>query len=115
MWFIKIDDDLTLEKVCEAIEMEPKALFNPLHNNVLNIILRGANDKSQSTKNMVYTNITLGFDSVDLTTRNGVPYGEIDKDISGLSLYIEEDNYELADYIMNNFDDCSIRAMMTKI
>jgi len=31
MWFIKIDNDATLENVCDAIEMEPKALFNPLH------------------------------------------------------------------------------------
>lgn len=114
MWFIKVDNDLTLENVCDAIEMEPKALFNPLHQNVLNIILRDPEDKTK-TGNMVYTNITLSFDSVDLQLRNGVPYGEIDKDIKGISLYIDEDNYDLADYVMNSFDECEMRAMMTKI
>lgn len=114
MWFIKIDNDATLENVCDAIEMEPKALFNPLHQNILNIILRHPEDKSE-TGNLVYTNITLSFDSVDLQLRNGVPYGEIDKDITGISLYIDEDNYDLADSIMNCLDDCEMRAMMTKI
>ena len=114
MWFIKIDDDLTLEDVCEANGMEPKALYNPLHEGVLNIVLRDANDVNK-TGSMVYTNITLNFENIGLTTINGVPHGEIDKDISGISLYIDEDNYELADYIMNNFDENGYRAMMAKL
>ena len=114
MWFIKVDDDITLENICDAVGMEPKALFNPLHQNVLNIILRDPEDKTQ-TGNMVYTNITLSFENVDLQMKNGKPYGEIDKDISGISLYIDEDNYALADKVMNDFDDSEIRAMMSKL
>ena len=64
MWFIKVDDEMTLENVCDAVGMEPKALFNPLHQNVLNIILRHPEDKSQ-TSNMVYTNITLSFEKIN--------------------------------------------------
>lgn len=114
MWFIRVDDELTLENICDALGMEPKALYNPLHEGVLNIILRFTDDKTQS-KNMVYTNITLGFENVDLQMKNGKPYGEIDKDISGISLYIDEDNYNLADNIMNSFDEYDIRAMMAKL
>lgn len=94
--------------------MEPKALYNPLHEGVLNIVLRDIND-TEKIGNMVYTNITLSFDSVGLTTKNGTPYGEIDKDISGINLYIDENNYELADNIMNNFDENGCRAMMAKL
>ena len=114
MWFIKIDDELTLENICDINGMEPKALYNPLHEGILNIVLRDIDDTDKSGK-LVYTNITLNFENVGLTTRNGVPYGEIDKDISGISLYIDEDNYELADVIMNNFDENGCRAMMAKL
>ena len=47
--------------------------------------------------------------------KNGVPFGEIDKDITGISLYIDEDNYALADQIMNSFDEMDARAMMAKL
>ena len=64
---------------------------------------------------MIYTNITMPLDDVDLTMKNGVPFGEIDKDITGISLYIDEDNYALADQIMNSFDEMDARAMMAKL
>ena len=64
---------------------------------------------------MIYTNITMPLDNVDLTMKNGVPFGEIDKDITGISLYIDEDNYALADQIMNSFDEMDARAMMAKL
>ena len=115
MWFIKVDDELTLENVCDITNTEPKALFNPLHEGVLNIILRDVNDRSKLTNNMIYTNITMPLDDVDLTMKNGVPFGEIDKDITGISLYIDEDNYALADLIMNSFDEMDARAMMAKL
>lgn len=115
MWFIKVDDELTLENVCDITNTEPKALFNPLHEGVLNIILRDVNDRSKLTNNMIYTNITMPLDDVDLTMKNGVPFGEIDKDITGISLYIDEDNYALADQIMNSFDEMDARAMMAKL
>ena len=115
MWFIKVDDELTLENVCDITNTEPKALFNPLHEGVLNIILRDVNDCSKLTNNMIYTNITMPLDDVDLTMKNGVPFGEIDKDITGISLYIDEDNYALADQIMNSFDEMDARAMMAKL
>ena len=115
MWFIKVDDELTLENVCDITNTEPKALFNPLHEGVLNIILRDVNDRSKLTNNMIYTNITMPLDDVDLTMKNGVPFGEIDKDITGISLYIDEDNYALADQIMNSFDEMDVRAMMAKL
>ena len=115
MWFIKVDDELTLENVCDITNTEPKALFNPLHEGVLNIILRDVNDRSKLTNNMIYTNITMPLDDVDLTIKNGVPFGEIDKDITGISLYIDEDNYALADQIMNSFDEMDARAMMAKL
>ena len=115
MWFIKVDDELTLENVCDITNTEPKALFNPLHEGVLNIILRDVNDSSKLTNNMIYTNITMPLDDVDLTMKNGVPFGEIDKDITGISLYIDEDNYALADQIMNSFDEMDARAMMAKL
>ena len=115
MWFIKVDDELTLESVCDITNTEPKALFNPLHEGVLNIILRDVNDHSKLTNNMIYTNITMPLDDVDLTMKNGVPFGEIDKDITGISLYIDEDNYALADQIMNSFDEMDARAMMAKL
>ena len=115
MWFIKVDDDLTLENVCDITNTEPKALFNPMHEDVLNIILRDANDHSTLTNNMIYTNITMPLENVDLTMKNGVPFGEIDKDITWLSLYIDEDNYALADSIMNSFDEWDARAMMAKL
>lgn len=111
MWFIKVDDELTLENICDITNTEPKALFNPLHENVLNIILRDP----KLTNNMIYTNITIPFDSMDLTMKNGVPFGEIDKDITGISLYIDENNYELADQVMNSFDEWDARAMMAKL
>ena len=114
MWFIKVDDELTLENVCDITNTEPKALFNPMHEGVLNIILRNPEDKSK-TGNMVYTNITLNFENVGLQLKNGVPYGEIDKDISGINLYIDEENYDLADEIMINFDNHGYRAMMAKL
>ena len=115
MWFIKVDDELTLENVCDITNTEPKALFNPLHEGVLNIILRDVNDRSKLTNNMIYTNITMPLDDVDLTMKNGVPFGEIDKDITGISLYIDEENYALADQIMNSFDEMDARAMMAKL
>ena len=115
MWFIKVDDELTLENVCDITNTEPKALFNPLHEGVLNIILRDVNDRSKLTNNMIYTNITMPLDDVDLTMKNGVPFGAIDKDITGISLYIDEDNYALADQIMNSFDEMDARAMMAKL
>ena len=115
MWFIKVDDELTLENVCDITNTEPKALFNPLHEGVLNIILRDVNDHSKLTNNMIYTNITMPLDDVDLTMKNGVPFGEIDKDITRISLYIDEDNYALADQIMNSFDEMDARAMMAKL
>lgn len=115
MWFIKVDDELTLENVCDITNTEPKALFNPMHENVLNIILRDVNDNSKLTNNMIYTNITIPFESVDLTMKNGVPFGEIDKDITGISLYIDEENYALADKVMNSFDENDARAMMAKL
>ena len=115
MWFIKVDDELTLENVCDITNTEPKALFNPLHEGVLNIILRDVNDHSKLTNNMIYTNITMPLDDVDLTMKNGVPFGEIDKDITGISLYIHEDNYALADQIMNSFDEMDARAMLAKL
>ena len=115
MWFIKVDDELTLENVCDITNTEPKALFNPLHEGVLNIILRDVNDRSKLTNNMIYTNITMPLDDVDLTMKNGVPFGEIDKDITGISLYIDEDNYALADQIMNSCDEMDARAMMAKL
>ena len=115
MWFIKVDDELTLENVCDITNTEPKALFNPLHEGVLNIILRDVNDRSKLTNNMIYTNITMPLDDVDLTMKNGVPFGDIDKDITGISLYIDEDNYALADQIMNSFDEMDARAMMAKL
>lgn len=115
MWFIKVDDELTLENVCDITNTEPKALFNPLHEGVLNIILRDVNDRSKLTNNMIYTNITMPLDDVDLTMKNGIPFGEIDKDITGISLYIDEDNYALADQIMNSFDEMDARAMMAKL
>ena len=115
MWFIKVDDELTLENVCDITNTEPKALFNPLHEGVLNIILRDVNDRSKLTNNMIYTNITMPLDDVDLTMKNGVPFGEIDKDITGISLYIDEDNYALADQIMNSFDEMDARAMLAKL
>ena len=115
MWFIKVDDEMTLENVCNVNGMEPKALYNPLHEGVLNIVLRDVNDSNMSTGSMVYTNITLSFENVGLTTKDGKPYGEIDKDITGLNLYIDEDNYALADYMMNNFDENGYRAMMAKL
>lgn len=115
MWFIKVDDELTLENVCDITNTEPKALFNPLHENVLNIILRDVNDHTQHSNNVIYTNITMPLDNVDLTMKNGVPFGEIDKDITGLSLYIDEDNYALADRVMNSFDEWDARAMMAKL
>ena len=115
MWFIKVDDELTLENVCDITNTEPKALFNPLHEGVLNIILRDVNDRSKLTNNMRYTNITMPLDDVDLTMKNGVPFGEIDKDITGISLYIDEENYALADQIMNSFDEMDARAMMAKL
>ena len=115
MWFIKVDDELTLKNVCDITNTEPKALFNPLHEGVLNIILRDVNDRSKLTNNMIYTNITMPLDDVDLTMKNGVPFGEIDKDITGISLYIDEDNYALADQIMNSFDEMDARAMMAKL
>ena len=114
MWFIKVDQDLTLENVCDINAFEPKALYNPLHEGVLNIVLRDINDTSK-TGTLVYTNITLNYESVQMQMKNGVPCGEIDKDISGLSLYIDENNYELADYIMNNFDNNGYLALMAKI
>ena len=64
---------------------------------------------------MIYTNITMPLDNVDLTMKNRVPFGEIDKDITGISLYIDEDNYALADQIMNSFDEMDARAMMAKL
>ena len=64
---------------------------------------------------MIYTNITMPLDNVDLTMKNGVPFGEIDKDITGISLYIDEDNYALADQIMNSFDEMDARAMLAKL
>ena len=115
MWFIKVDDELTLENVCDITNTEPKALFNPLHEGVLNIILRDVNDRSKLTNNMIYTNITMPLDDVDLTMKNGIPFGEIDKDITGISLYIDEDNYALADQIMNSFDEMDARAMLAKL
>ena len=115
MWFIKVDDELTLENVCDITNTEPKALFNPLHEGVLNIILRDVNDHSKLTNNMIYTNITMPLDDVDLTMKNGVPFGEIDKAITGISLYIDEDNYALADQIMNSFDEMDARAMLAKL
>ena len=115
MWFIKVDDELTLENVCDITNTEPKALFNPLHEGVLNIILRDVNDHSKLTNNMIYTNITMPLDDVELKKKNGVPFGEIDKDITGISLYIDEDNYALADQIMNSFDEMDARAMMAKL
>ena len=114
MWFIKVDSDLTLENICDINAFEPKALYNPLHQGVLNIVLRDANDTSKNGS-LVYTNITLTYDSVQMQMKNGVPYGEIDKDITGVSLYIEENNYGLADYIMNNFDNNGCLALMAKI
>ena len=114
MWFIKVDQDLTLENVCDANAFEPKALYNPLHEGVLNIVLRDANDVSKTGK-LVYTNITLNYENASLQLRNGIPCGEIDKDITGISLYVDEDNYELADYIMNNFDNNGYMAMMAKL
>ena len=65
MWFIKVDDELTLENVCDITNTEPKALFNPLHEGVLNIILRDVNDHSKLTNNMIYTNITMPLDDVE--------------------------------------------------
>ena len=59
MWFIKVDDELTLENVCDITNTEPKALFNPLHEGVLNIILRDVNDRSKLTNNMIYTKCAL--------------------------------------------------------
>lgn len=114
MWFIKVDDEITLEDVCNAISMEPKALFNPLQQNVLNIVLHNSKDVAQ-TDNMVYTNIILSFENVELQMKNGKPYGEINKDITGLSLYIDENNYQLADKVMNEFDNNDIRVMMAKL
>ena len=115
MWFIKVDAELTLENVCDITNTEPKALFNPLHEGVLNIILRDVNDHSKLTNNMIYTNITMPLDDVDLTMKNGVPFGEIDKDITGISLYSDEDNYALADQIRSSFDEMDARAMMAKL
>src|SRR5574344_408969 len=115
MWFIKVDDDLTLENVCDITNTEPKALFNPLHEGVLNLILRDVNDHSKLTNNIIYTNITMPLDDVDLTMKNGVPFREIDKDLTGISLYIDEENYGLADQIMNSFDEMDARAMMAKL
>ena len=80
----------------------------------MNIVLRDANDISKTGK-LVYTNITLNYENASLQLRNGIPYGEIDKDITGISLYVDEDNYELADYIMNNFDNNGYMAMMAKL
>ena len=77
--------------------------------------MRDVNDRSKLTNNMIYTNITMPLDDVDLTMKNGVPFGEIDKDITGISLYIDEDNYALADQIMNSFDEMDARAMMAKL
>lgn len=114
MWFIKVDDEITLENICDANDMEPKALYNPMHEGTLNIVLRDIND-TQKTGNMIYTNISLSLASIGLQMKNGIPCGEIDKDISGINLYIDEDNYDLADQIMNNFDNNNYRAMMSKI
>ena len=114
MWFIKIDEELTLENVCDIIEMEPKALFNPLHNDVLNVILRDPND-TDKTGDFVYTNITMPFNTAYLEMKNGVPYGAIDKDISGINLYVDEAKGELADEILSIFDENDVIAMMTQI
>ena len=65
MWFIKVDDELTLENVCDITNTEPKALFNPLHEGVLNIILRDVNDRSKLTNNMIYTNINADGIHID--------------------------------------------------
>ena len=87
MWFIKVDDELTLENVCEANNMEPKALYNPMHEGVLNIILRDPEDITK-TGNMVYTNITLNFENVGLQLKNGVPMVKQIKIYQGL-IYIQ--------------------------
>lgn len=114
MWFIKVENDITLENVCTAIGMEPKAFPNPLHQNILNIVFVDPQAKDKS-KSMVYTNITLNYDTVNFQLRNGIPYGELDKDLTGISLYVDEENYDLADQIMNSFDNYSYRAMMSKL
>lgn len=110
MWFIKLDDDITLEEVCVATGLEPKATVNPLKENVLNIVLK------MTDSSLVFTNITLSFDQAALMLKpDGTPYGELDKDTKSISLFINEDNYVLADTLMDIFYDYGLRATMAKM